>query len=356
MPRSERGNNHSGNLLPDFCATPHTVRVLVVCEAVALILALADAHDIGRFLQHLLLLSIYAQWLGVCSAAVLCLVGRHAGGRLSSTAVLVICYIALLAVTLMIAEMTFAAGRYTWLAPLIGDVGRVEFVMRSLGICAVVSALTLRYFWLRASWVAGVEAQASVRLQALQARIRPHFLFNSLNSIASLIAVRPDDAEKSTEDLAVLLRARLRSDTPDMVRLADEMALVEAYLRIEKHRFGDRLALDWAVAAQTMSYLVPALCLQPLVENAIGHGIASRPAGGTLTISTQMNGRQLWIRITNPLGDEDNHNPGNHQALRNIEQRLALRYGHQARLLTMEKDGRFYVDLVIPAWLTCPQD
>src|SRR5699024_9190465 len=111
-------------------------------------------------------------------------------------------------------------------AALLVGVGHIEFVMRNVGICAIVSAFALGYFRLRASWIAGVEAEAAVRLQALHARIRPHFLFNSLNSIAALIAQRPAEAERSTEDLALLLRAHLRSDTPVMVRLAEELALV----------------------------------------------------------------------------------------------------------------------------------
>lgn len=341
------------NLLPDFCSAPRLLRVLVLCEAVAVVLALTGSQGIENLFLRLLLLSIYLQWIGVCSAAALCLVGRYSAGRLGPRATLVVSYIALLAVTLVITEITYTAGRYTWFAPLLGDIELAEFVLRSLGICAVVSALALRYFWLRASWKAGVEAEARVRFEALQARIRPHFLFNSLNSIASLIAVRPDDAERATEDLATLLRARLRSDAPEEVRMAEELALVEAYLRIEQHRLGGRLQLDWDISPEVEGVSIPTLCLQPLVENAISHGIAARPDGGTLLISARMNGGQLWVRIVNPVADggggDSRKRSGNRQALLNIEQRLALRYGHQARLLTMQKADCFYVDLLIPA-------
>src|SRR5699024_9901328 len=112
---------------------------------------------------------------------------------------------------------------------------------------------------------------------------------------------------------------------PDMVSLADELALIEAYLRIEQLRLGDRLTVDWQVEPEARTYLIPTLSLQPLVENAIAHGIARRSDGGLLSIRAQRNGRQLWIRISNPVAPGDDagrHVKGNRQALRNIEQRL----------------------------------
>lgn len=347
--------NSTGDLLPDFCNTHRIVEVLLVCEAVAVVLALVAAHDTIAFVQRLLLLTLYVQWIGILSAAALCLVRRHVGGRVSRPAMLAVCYVVLLLVTWLVAELAHGIGRYTWMMPLADPAERLVFVLRSVGVCAVVSALALRYFWLRASWREGIRAEAWVRLDALQARIRPHFLFNSLNSIASLIGTRPDDAERATEDLATLLRARLRADGPALVPLAAELELVEAYLHIEQFRFGERLTLAWDIDAASRSYLVPALSLQPLVENAIVHGIARRAEGGELAISAKMNGGQLWIRISNPVGQRQagaSRGPqGNRQALRNIEQRLALHFDHEARLLTLENNDRFVVDLIMPGRL-----
>ncbi|HLQ86570.1 MAG TPA: histidine kinase [Salinisphaeraceae bacterium] len=353
MPRHTTRGAGAHNLLPNFCAAPHLLYIAIVSEAVAVILTLANGRDVGAMLPRLLLLTLYLQWIGLCGAAVLCLIGRRLATRLSMLGMLAVSYGALLAVTFIIAEATHALARYTWLGFLLGDLQHADFVLRSVAVCAVVAALALHYFWLRASWRAGLQAEAAVRLDALQARIRPHFLFNSLNSIASLIGLRPDDAEKAIEDLALLLRARLRADAPDMVPLADELALVKAYLRIEQHRLGERLALDWRVVPGIGDHLVPALSLQPLVENAINHGIAARRDGGTLALRAQLNGKQLWIRIINPLADDHDASAvraqaGNRQALSNIEQRLNLRYGRHARLLTMRKDARFYLDLVMP--------
>lgn len=338
----------SGELLPDFCTAPRVIRVLVLCEAVAVILALAGALGPGRLPERLLLLSVYLQWIGVCSAAALCLVGRYAG-RLGARGVVAVSYAALVAVTLAITEITFVAGRFTGIAPLVENVTHADFLWRSVGISAVVSALALRYFWLRASWQLRAEAEVRARLEALQARIEPHFLFNSLNSIASLIAIRPAAAEDAIEDLAALLRARLSRDSPELVRLEDELTLIEAYVRIEKLRLDERLTLDWRIAPETRSCLIPALCLQPLVENAIGHGVARLPEGGRVVITAQLAGERLQLRVTNPVDGHTAYAPGNRQALVNIEQRLALRYDKCAQLLTMQEQKLFCVDLIIPA-------
>ena len=172
--------------LPDFCTGSRVLHVLLVCEAVAVVLALGEA-DPAALPRRLLLLSVYLQWIGICSAAALCLVRRHAG-HLDARGVVALAYLTLLAVTFAITEITFVAGRYAGFSPLFGPAGHLAFVARSLGICAVVAALALRYFWLRSAWRQHARAEVQARLEALQARIEPHFLFNSLNSVAALIA------------------------------------------------------------------------------------------------------------------------------------------------------------------------
>ncbi len=339
--------NRKQDFLPDFCTAPRVIPVLVLCEAVAVVLALAGTLGDGRLIERLLLLSIYLQWIGICSAAALCLARRYAG-RLGARGLVVVSYLALIAVTLALTEVTFVAGRFTGIAPLVDNTTHAEFVLRSLGICAVVSALALRYFWLRAAWQQRAEAEVRARLEALQARIEPHFLFNSLNSIAALIAIRPDDAEDAIEDLAALLRARLGSHSPELVRLDDELALIGAYVRIEKLRLDARLALDWRIDDEARDWLIPTLCLQPLVENAIGHGVARLTEGGTVAITAQVAGGCLLLRVTNPVAANTAYTPGNRQALVNIEQRLALRYDKYAQLVTMQEHNLFCVDLIIP--------
>ena len=332
--------------LPDFCTGARVLRVLVVCEAVAVVLALGGSLTtvLG---ERFLLLSIYLQWIGICSAAALCLIKRYAS-RLSARGVALLAYLTLLAVTFAITEITYVAGRYSGFALLLEDASHDGFVARSLGICAVVSALALRYFWLRSAWQNQAQAEMRARLEALQARIEPHFLFNSLNSIAALIAVRPDDAENALEDLAVLLRARLATSTPESVTLDEEMTMVDAYVRIESLRLGERLHVDVQIEDGARSCRLPALSLQPLVENAIGHGVARLPEGGTVTLQARRERDALVLQVANPLAGDAPPVPGNRQALANIRHRLALRYEGAAELRVHAQTARFTVDMVVP--------
>jgi two-component system sensor histidine kinase AlgZ len=319
---------------------------------VAVVLALGGPFG-DNLWQRLFLFSIYLQWIGVCSAATLCLLRRHAN-HWSSRRLAVASYGALLVVTFAITEITLLAGRYTGFALLTRDTGRNAFVLRSLGICAVVAAMALRYFWLRSDWQRRAEAAMRARFEALQARIEPHFLFNSLNSVAALIDTRPAAAETALEDLAALLRARLAADAPAQVTLDEEMALVRAYVRIERLRLGERLtvAIDIEPAARTCR--LPALCLQPLVENAIAHGVARLAEGGTVVIKADLDGQGLWVRVSNPLAENTPAAPGNRQALVNIKRRLALGYGDMAQLHITRDEARFSVALFLPQDATIP--
>lgn len=341
----------SGTFLPDFCDSHRVLSVLVIAELVALLVTFAGLLGDGAFWQRLFLLSVYLQWIGICSAAALCLLRRHTA-RLDGRLVALLCYLALLAVTFAVSEVTYIAGRYTGIAPLVEIIGHGEFVLRNLGICAVVAALALRYFWLRAAWQRQARAEAEARYQALQARIRPHFLFNCLNSIASLIAVRPADAETAIEDLSQLLRASLEDSARGAVSLAHELAVVDAYLRIEALRLGERLRVNWRIDPAARDWPLPALCLQPLVENAVGHGIAQIAAGGEVRISADVRSNWLVIEVANPLAPTRSDSAGQRLALANIAQRLALRYAGLAQLTTqtLGDDGgqRFLARLVLP--------
>lgn len=333
-------------ILPDFCTGARVIRVLLVCEAVAVVLALGGSLTADLW-QRFFLLSVYLQWIGICSACVLCLIRRHAG-HWPTWWLVGLCYLALLAVTYAITEITFAAGRYSGFAVLLSDRSHIGFILRSLGICAVVSALALRYFWLRAAWQQHAEAEMRARLEALQARIEPHFLFNTLNSVAALVELRPRAAETALEDLAVLLRARLSGDAPALSTLAEEMRLIDAYVRIETLRLGERLTMAVDITDDTAQALLPALCLQPLVENAIGHGVARLADGGTVTIRGWLERGRLHITVRNPLAANTPAAPGNRQALSNIERRLGLRYGDAARLHFTHDDTWFTVEMILP--------
>jgi two-component system sensor histidine kinase AlgZ len=224
------------------------------------------------------------------------------------------------------------------------------FLLRNEGICVIVAAMLLRYFYVTHEWQRHVRAEARSRIEALQARIRPHFLFNSLNTIASLTRSDPPRAEEAVEDLADLFRATLR-DSHSPLRLKEEFELTRVYQRIEEVRLGERLKVRWDVADLPMRAFVPGLTVQPLLENAIYHGIESLDRGGTVTVSGRVVAGNIEIVVTNPVAasrGDGNERPGNRIALDNIRQRLALAYDQAATLTIDQPPGEYRVTIRFP--------
>ncbi|HQN64900.1 MAG TPA: histidine kinase [Methylophilus sp.] len=190
-------------------------------------------------------------------------------------------------------------------------------------------------------------AIAEARLQALQARIRPHFLFNSINAVLSLIRSQPKRAESALEDLSDLFRV-LMGDNRELVPLSQEIALCKQYLNIEKLRLDERLELDWRIDETTMNALIPPLLLQPLLENAVYHGIEPLEAGGKITIEISSKHQDLMIDISNPYSPEKDHHSGNKMALKNIKERLQLHFDLEASLITRQAGNRYHVFIRLP--------
>ncbi|MCU7960103.1 MAG: histidine kinase [gamma proteobacterium symbiont of Bathyaustriella thionipta] len=246
--------------------------LVIVAELMVMGLIMASGTAFYDFWQWLSLLSLYVQWIAVGSAYVLCALGpflnRH-GNLACSVGVLVI----VLLVTALLSEAAWqliqATGR-TELAPLDGHMG---MLLRPLIIAAIGVLLLLRYFYLQHAWKQQVRAEAGARMQSLQSRIRPHFLFNSMNTVANLTRTNPPLAETLLHDMADLFRSSL-GDASKSSTLIDELRLAKQYLNIEKQRLGDRLVVHWDVSKEIpRDALMPALILQPLLENAVYHGI-----------------------------------------------------------------------------------
>lgn len=200
---------------------------------------------------------------------------------------------------------------------------------RATILCGAATVLLLVYFELRSRAFSPVQAEA--RLAALNARIRPHFLFNSLNAVLSLIRARPQQAETALEALSDLFRAAMR-DPGELVSLADEIALGRQYLELEHLRLGERLKVEWQIGEMPLDLPIPPLMLQPLLENAVYHGIEPAPEGGTVRIAIERRGEELRISIANPTAGQVEHAAGNRMAVANIRERLALYYDLEARL------------------------
>jgi len=335
--------------LPDFCGTRIVFVVVLAAELLAVILTLAQPPYLMNRLYALAVYSLFVQWIALSCAGVLCLCRKHIQ-HLPDYQVATISYIITLLITLIITEIVwFYLGqssqerRYFFYSHGV-------FLFKSLGISAIVCALALRYFYVQHQWRRRVQTESEARFQALQSRIRPHFLFNCMNTIAGLIRRQPESAESAVHDLADLFRASL-ADVKRTGTLKEEIEICRRYLRIEKLRLNDRLQVKWRVDANLPPLETPVLCLQPLVENAIYHGIEPMPERGTISISCAKKGNAIVIRIENPFSEnfnEDKIHKGNHLAQSNTGERLARFYNRKNLLNAYRLEQKYIVEVTIP--------
>jgi len=330
--------------LPDFCAVRMVFAVAVIAQLLAFVIALVAAGRQGINWQDLGLISLFVQWVALTSAAVLC-AGRRWLCRLSNRAAGTLSYLLLLGVTALVSEAAYWLGRYIGMP---GD-WHANFLLQNIAVSAIVSAVTLRYFYIQHQWKRNLESEAEARIQALQARIRPHFLFNSMNTIASLTRAQPALAEAAVEDLSDLFRATL-ADARKRVPLEAEFELARRYLRIEKLRLGERLNVEWDTAELPLDALIPALSVQPLLENAIYHGIEACPEGGTIRIAGCCRRGAVELTISNPVAGEVRaaRHRGNRMAQDNVRERLAAHYGGKGELRVDADEGEYRVSLRFP--------
>ncbi len=225
-----------------------------------------------------------------------------------------------------------------------GHVGSSE-VFRHAVFSLLVTGLLLGYFHLRTKALSPAITEA--RLQALQARIRPHFLFNSINAVLSLVRAEPRRAETALEDMADLFRVLMR-DNRQLAPLADEIELCRQYLNLEKLRLGDRLDVEWHIDNMPGDALVPPLVLQPLLENAVYHGIEPSGTRGAIAINIFLRRGEVHAVLRNPYKVSGNHHAGNKMAMDNIRERLALHFDAEASLETRAGRDSYEVHIRMP--------
>jgi len=319
------------NIIPEFCRTPALLTLAYVMQLVAVLLTLASMGGELQTQQRFLLLSLYLQWLGFSGAAVLCMARRWLA-QVSVGVVFFACWGMLVLVTLVVSDLAWHMEDLMHVGMPVG-VSEWDFVLRTVAVGAIVSLLLLRYFWERHQWQEDARAEAEGRYLALQARIRPHFLFNALNSLAELIRSKPAQAEEMVMDLSDLFRVSLDS-SQRLVPLSEEIEIVKGYLRIEEVRLGDKLFVNWELEPDMLKAKVPHLILQPLVENAVLHGISRLRGRGTLHINARRHGEFLIVDVDNPVPPEEAapRTGGTGTAVNNIAQRIKLIYGERASL------------------------
>lgn len=320
--------------LPDWRNFGVMLRVLLGVNALALAAALLQVPELALWPGRFVDLAAIVEPLLLISLGLLSL-GRDLLWRLPLRAGQAV-------VLVLAGGLAFALyGYWGWLLP--DDAGSP---WRAALLAMAATALLLLYFDLRSG--ASDPAQTEARLVALNARIRPHFLFNSLNAVLSLIRARPQQAEAALESLSDLFRAAMR-DPKELVSLGEEIELAKQYLELEHLRLGERLSVDWRIADLSLDLRIPPLMLQPLLENAVYHGIEPAPAGGTVRIAMTRRDDALCIAISNPVSGPSARADGSRMALINIRERLALYYDLEARL-EIEHGATAYEARIILPW------
>lgn len=327
--------------VPDLCRVRAVFMMLVTSELLVLVLAIVQASHGWIDWSYFGLLSLFVQWATLTSAALICLLRPKLARLRIARATLAILAIVLLDV------LAFSLFADRVLHPEPGGIAW-QNIAKKLLLAALITLMVLRYFFLQHQRQQQREAEMQARLASLQARIQPHFLFNSMNTIASLIASDPEKAEDAVLDLSELFRASLRTDD-QQVPLARELDLCQRYLAIENLRLGDRLKTEWVIEPGLEQQAIPPLTLQPLVENAVHHGIQQRPRGGTIRVEAYAKGSSVYLLVQNPEPEtEDTHHQGNRMGLSNTRARLVAMFGESAVLKQSRHNNIHTVTLRLP--------
>lgn len=336
---------HSENnqfLIPNLCDYQS---LLLMTTVMQLLVVLNMLFQFGVYFDwvHFGLVTIYVQGQAMCSAMGLCVLRPYLL-RYSTEMAVFLAFIVLMLIALMMALLV----HIVWLNNFDVVWHNSHFILRSCLISAIISAIGLRYLYVQQQLLNQQQSELRASLLALQARIRPHFLFNTLNSIASLVSFEPDKAELMIEDLSSLIRASLREEVESSI--AEEWALCEAYLHIEKIRLESRLSWTCDFSELDSGLDIPSLSLQPLIENAIYHGIQPNAAPGWIRVVARSDGSKVMIHIENSQSPEVvlavHSSPQGHQiAVDNIRHRLLRLYGESIKLELKDLGDRFRVTM-----------
>ena len=321
--------------LPNLRNLGVALRILIIANLALILGAFMLSNDIRSFVYQLTSISTFAQPILLLSLSLL-YVSDYALNRISYFYAIIAIFI-LVALSVASVHMLFAQ---LWIF------SEQPSLTRMVIFSWAISALSLYYFNLhhRAYSPAVTEA----RLQALQARIRPHFLFNSLNAVLSLIRDQPKQAETALEDMADLFRV-LMAENRELVPITQEIALCRQYLALEKLRLDERLQVEWLIDDVPPDILIPPLLLQPLIENAVYHGIEPSASGGTITIQIFTKQNEVHLLLKNPYTAQSKHHHGNNMALKNIKERLTLHFDLEASLKSKQQDSTYEVHITLPS-------
>ena len=324
--------NANASALPNFRNLGILLRVLVIVDGMCLAAALLKTSEPLALMEELIDLSALVQPILLLSLLMLAAANDSLHRMRYPYAI----------ATLIAIELAVTTAVYFLGLSVFKGMGTLE---RYWIFTLLVTGILVGYFELRGRALSPALTEA--RLQALQARIRPHFLFNSINAVLSLMRQNPRRAEQVLEDLADLFRV-LMADNRQLTQISSEIDLAKQYLSIELLRLGERLQIEWDITGMPPDALIPPLVLQPLLENAVYHGIEPRSEPGVITIRIHRDGEQVHLLLRNPYRPAGTHHSGNRMALANIRERLALHFDAEASIKTSATDDTYQVDIVIP--------
>jgi two-component system sensor histidine kinase AlgZ len=331
--------------LTNFCESVHIFVSIVMIQIVVFIYALSFLSFNVEFLYKLSILTLLTQFVGLNLLIILCKLRSFFNSLNVVTGVVTLIFVVVIMTTLLCQIIGYLDSQLTF--NLFLNQKAVNYLNFKLSLSSVVISLAMvRYFYIQDQWNKQIEKLSEARLNALQSRIKPHFLFNSLNSISSLIAIDTDRAELALSNFSNLMRQTF-TYKEKFTTINRELDWVNQYLSIEKLRLDKRLQYHVTCDEKLTHTKIPILCIQPLVENAIIHGIQPLENGGEIDIKIIQQNKGLLITVENPYISIENKN-SNGIALANIKERLELHYGNKAYMKIESNKGIFNIQLSIP--------
>lgn len=338
MPKARSINqNNMPDTLPNFHNLGVVLRIVLMVNGLMMLIAFEQASSLRNVGQQIIQDSAFVQPVLLACLLLLYLCNDKLGQLTYRVGVMS----ALCSVAMVAAAMTEFGGDLFASAIEPGAFNLVHRVVLSV----VLAAIVLIYFRWRAQSLSPAVSEA--RLQALQARIRPHFLFNSINAVLGIVRSDPKRAEAALEDMADLFRMAM-ADNRELVTLKQEIALSRQYLALEQLRLGDRLKINWQMQDLPADAMIPPLMLQPLLENAVYHGIEPMHDGGEITIELYRSGKEVHLDVYNPCQPQRSSHSGNKMALANIRERLALQFDVEAKYSVEAGENFYRVHILIP--------
>ena len=338
MPKPRSINqNIIPDALPNFRNLGVVLRIVLIVNGLALFFACMQATTLPEIGSRMLHLSAFLQPVLLSDLLLLYLLSEplaQLSYRQGMAGVLLVIALTSWAVAELGGEIFFSPTEFD-----------AFNVWRRSILSVLVAAGLLAYFRLRALSLS--PALPKARLQALQARIRPHFLFNSINAVLGIVRSNPKRAESALEDMADLFRMAM-ADNREMVTLKREVELSRQYLALEQLRLGERLKVDWQTRDMPQDALIPPLILQPLLENAVYHGIEPLNEGGAITVKIYRSGKEMHLDVYNPRQPGSKKHNGNKMALDNIRERLELQFDVEARYIVETGKDYYHVHILIP--------